>query len=199
MPYSFEQFQVIQGPKLRLRRIEVKDLPQLATTLISSSTWFSNTRDLSSVEKFTAYFKNHLERQYKGELLALMAEYEDQIVAMSIYQYPSENFRRIEIGFTWVADRWQKTFVNSELKLLMIGYAFESMKVSRVEFSVHPKNQKSNAAMIRLGAMFEGTLRKWRFLPGLVPDDGHRNIYSIIDDEWPVIRQKILDYKEPKF
>jgi RimJ/RimL family protein N-acetyltransferase len=61
------------------------------------------------------------------------------------------------------------------------------MKTNRGEFSVHPQNERSNAAMRRLGATLEGTLRKWRFLPGNAPDDGDRHMYGIIDDEWPAI------------
>ncbi len=118
------------------------------------------------------------------------AKFNGQFVASSVYQYPNENFRRVEIGFTWVADKWQKTFVNSELKLLMLDYAFNVMKVNRVEFSVHPTNEKSNRAMKRLGATLEGTLRKWRYIENL--DDGNRNIYSIIDDEWPRLRSQLI-------
>jgi RimJ/RimL family protein N-acetyltransferase len=132
-----------------------------------------------------------MERQSRGETLALAAEHKGKFVGMSVFQFPSEGFRRIEIGFSWVADDWQRTFVNSEMKFLMLNYAFETMKVARVEFSVHPVNAKSNAAMVRLGATLEGTLRKWRFLPGLIPDDGNRNIYSIIDEEWPAIKQRL--------
>jgi N-acetyltransferase len=189
--YSFEQFQSLQGQRLKLRRVHQQDLAALALALISPTTWFTKTRSLDSVESFSAYFQKLLIKQEKGELLALVAEYEGQLVAMSVYQYPSEGFRRVEIGFTWIADKWQRTFVNSEMKLLMLDYAFDSMKVSRVEFSVHPTNERSNASMRRLGATLEGTLRKWRFLPGLVPDDGNRNLYSIIDDEWPEIRRKL--------
>lgn len=191
MSYSFNQFEILKGPRLTLRRVEHGDLLRLGTALISSTTWFSATRKLDTPEAFQAYFRKILEKQERGELLALVAEYKGQFVAMSVFQFPSEGFRRVEIGFTWISDSWQRTFVNTELKLLMLDYAFSTMKTSRVEFSVHPDNQKSNAAMKRLGATLEGTLRKWRFLPGIIPDDGNRNIYSIIDDEWPLIRQKL--------
>lgn len=192
MAYSFKQFGVINGPRLSLRPIKPGDLDLLAGELVSPSTWFSITRSINSVQSFRVYFQKIIEKQNRRELLALVAEHEGKFVAMSVYQYPSEEFRRIEIGFTWVADKWQRTFVNSELKLLMLGYAFETMKVSRVEFSVHPRNENSNSSMRRIGATLEGTLRKWRFLPGTVPDDGNRNIYSIIDDEWPRIREFLL-------
>lgn len=110
---------------------------------------------------------------------------------MSTFQHPSDYFRKVEIGFTWVADRWKRSYVNIELKYLMLKHAFEEMKTNRVEFSVHSANDPSNAAMRRLGATFEGTLRKWRFLPGPIPDNGDRNMYSIIDDEWLSLRSRL--------
>lgn len=191
MSYSFNQFLILRGPRLTLKRVQPEDLLRLGTALISSTTWFSVTRKIDSLESFQHYFDKILEKQKIEEVLFLAAEYEGEVVAISVFQYPSEQFRRIEIGFSWVADKWQKTFVNSEMKFLMLDYAFSVMKVSRVEFSVHPDNFKSNKAMQRLGATLEGTLRKWRFLPGVLPDDGNRNLYSIIDDDWPGIRQKL--------
>ncbi len=143
----------------------------LGSSLISPTTWFSATRKLDTPDAFQLYFEKLLGKQDRGELLVLVAEYQEQFVAMSVFQFPSEGFRRIEIGFSWVSDLWQRTFVNSKMKLLMLDYAFTTMKVNRVEFSVHPNNLKSNAAMKRLGATFEGILRKWRFLPGIIPDD----------------------------
>ncbi len=191
MSYSFHQFENLKGPRLTLKRVEQGDLLRLGTALISSTTWFSATRNIDSPPAFDTYFGKILEKQKRGEVLALAAEHEGQFVAMSVFQYPSEEFRRVEIGFTWISDNWQRTFVNTEMKILMLDYAFHTMKAKRVEFSVHPNNQKSNAAMQRLGATFEGMLRKWRFLPGLVPDDGNRNLYSIIDEEWDGIKTKL--------
>ncbi len=187
MSYSFRQYEHLNGPRLTLKRVEAEDLISLANALISSTTWFSQTRNITTPEIFRTYFEKILAR----ETLPLAAIYQGEFVGMSVFQYPTENFTRVEIGFSWVSDQWQRTFVNSEMKFLMLGYAFEVMKVKRVEFSVHPDNVKSNDAMKRLGATFEGMLRKWRFLPGLVPDDGNRNIYSILDDEWPEIQARL--------
>jgi RimJ/RimL family protein N-acetyltransferase len=63
------------------------------------------------------------------------------------------------------------------------------MKVRRVEFSVDPLNEKSNCAMKRLGAQFEGRMRKWRYNSS--SDHGDRNIYSILDDEYKSILEKL--------
>jgi RimJ/RimL family protein N-acetyltransferase len=189
--YSFSKFKTLNGLQLSLRPLESKDLPLIAEVLLSPTTWFSMTRDITSVDKFIAYFKPVLERQSKGESLTLIAERngKTEVLGMSTYQCPSAGFRKVEIGFTWIADKWQRTFVNTEMKYLMLKHAFEVMKTNRVEFSVHPENAKSNTAMKRIGATFEGTLRKWRFLPG--SDDGNRNMYSILDDEWPQISKSL--------
>ncbi len=155
------------------------------------NTWFSRTRGINTVDNFVAYFSPLCEEQARGQRLIVIAEHREtgEPLAMSTYQYPSKDFGRVEIGLTWIADKWHRTFVNTEMKHLMLTHAFDVMKTKRVEFSVHPTNEKSNASMKRIGAAFEGTLRKWRALGGT--DDGNRNIYSIIDDEWPSVKSHI--------
>ncbi len=153
---------------------------------MSPSTWFTKTWGIDSSEAFVTYCTNRfLKQQSTGECLTLVIQNkpDGQLVATSTYHHADPDFTKVEIGFTWIGDQWQRSFVNTEMKFLMLEYAFEVMKVKRVEFVVHPNNEKSNVAMKRIGAVFEGTLRKWRFRPG--SDDGDRSIYSVIDDEWP--------------
>jgi N-acetyltransferase len=196
MSYSFHQLKRLEGKNLVLTPLTQSEMNEVAAVLVSPTTWFSKTRDINSKDAFTAYFTPMLERQNAGENLTLIARLksDNRVVASSTFQYPSRGFRKVEIGFTWVADEWQRTFVNTEMKLLMLTHAFEEMKTNRVEFSIHPRNKKSNAAIKRIGAEFEGLLRKWRFLPG--SDDGHRNLYSIIDDEWPAVKARLHEMLE---
>lgn len=193
--YSFLQVAEIEGSRLTLQPLAGVDLEPLAKALISETTWFSRTRGLTTVAAFSDYFRPMIERRERGEAMTLVARLRDsrEIVAMSTFQYPNAGFAKIEIGFTWIADKWQRTFVNTEMKYLMLKHAFETMGAKRVEFCVHPENPKSNAAMKRIGATIEGTFRKYRFLTGAygVGDNGNRNIYSIIDDEWPAVAGKL--------
>lgn len=192
MNYSFHSVQKLEGERLILTPLQFSELTETAEALVSATTWFSVTRNLNSVSAFVDYFTPILQRQAQGESLTLLARLKDtgEIVGMSNYQYPGPSFRRVEIGFTWIKDSRQRTFVNSEMKLLMLSHAFEEMKTHRVEFSIHPNNDKSNRAILRLGAKFEGLLRKWRYIGGI--DDGNRNIYSILDEEWPEIKARLL-------
>ena len=195
-PYSFLDFKPIEGRRLSLTPLAEIDLNSLGKTLVSETTWFTKTRGLTTPEKFADYFRPMIAKRANGEAMTLVIRLRktNEIIAMSTYQYPSPGFLKVEIGFSWIADKWHRTFVNTEMKYLMLKHAFEVMGAKRVEFSVHPKNPKSNAAMIRIGATLEGTLRKWRFLPGAngLGDDGNRNMYSIIEDEWPEISKKLF-------
>jgi len=98
----------------------------------------------------------------------------------------------LEIGYTWYAARAQRTALNTEAKRLLLGHAFDAMGCSVVELRTHVMNHRSRAAIERLGAHFDGVLRRNLRMP-----DGHLRdtaVYSILDSEWPVVRRG-LDYK----
>ena len=97
--------------------------------------------------------------------------------------------RRVEIGWTWLAPAWQRTGANREAKLLMLGYAFDTLGCRRVEFKTDSNNEASRAALLGIGAAFEGIFRKHI----VMPNDGvrHSAWYSVIDDEWPAVRARL--------
>lgn len=92
----------------------------------------------------------------------------------------------VEIGWTWYARAAWGTGVNVETKLLLLGHAFETLGLRRVEFKTDSRNARSRGALAALGAQYEGTLRKHRVLA----DGGvrHSAYYSILDEEWPAVR-----------
>jgi RimJ/RimL family protein N-acetyltransferase len=97
--------------------------------------------------------------------------------------------RRLEIGHTWYAKRVQRTGVNTECKLMLLGHAFETLKCIAVEFRTHWFNHASRAAIARLGAKQDGVLRNHQ----LMPDGARRDtvVFSIIDGEWPAVKQHL--------
>jgi N-acetyltransferase len=97
--------------------------------------------------------------------------------------------RRLEIGGTWLPPAWQRTPVNSEAKFLQLEHCFETLGCVRVEFKTDARNARSRAALARIGATEEGTLRRHLVLP-----DGHVRdsvYFSILDDEWPEVRDRL--------
>ena len=94
-----------------------------------------------------------------------------------------------EIGFTFLAKSWQKSYVNTEAKLLLLTYAFEEMKFNRVELLTDFLNHTSGNAILRLGAKQEGVLRNHMVMPnGRVRDSV---IFSIIDNEWLGVKEHL--------
>ncbi len=98
--------------------------------------------------------------------------------------------RRVEIGWTWIAPKWQRTAVNTEAKYLMLRYAFEGLKCMRVELKTDALNERSRAAILRVGAKQEGIFRKHMLAAnGRIRDTVY---FSITDDEWPAVAAGLL-------
>jgi N-acetyltransferase len=94
-----------------------------------------------------------------------------------------------EIGYTWLTRSAIRTPVNTEAKLLMTQHAFELWNVFRVCFHTDARNQRSRAALERLGGKFEGILRSHRMAADYIPRDSAR--FSIIEAEWPQVKQRL--------
>lgn len=99
--------------------------------------------------------------------------------------------RKLEIGHTWLSQSFQRSGVNTEAKYLLLRHAFEAMDCVRVQFTTDELNDRSRAAILRLGARQEGIVRHER----IMPDGRKRNSvrFSIIDDEWPEVKARLLE------
>lgn len=97
--------------------------------------------------------------------------------------------KRAEIGFTFIAKSWQRTYVNTEAKYLMLCHAFEEWEFNRVEFLTDVLNTQSRNAISRIGAKEEGVLRSHMVMPsGRIRDSA---IYSITSSEWPHVKRNL--------
>ena len=96
----------------------------------------------------------------------------------------------VEIGATWLNPRAWGTGANVEAKLLMLDHAFECLGCVRVEFKTDARNERSRQALAAIPAHFEGVLRKQKTLPGIGTRDSAS--YSVIDDDWPAVRENLL-------
>ena len=95
----------------------------------------------------------------------------------------------MEIGATWITPAWQRTGVNTACKLLLMRHAFEELQANRVEFKTDSMNLRSRAAIARIGAREEGTLRNH-----MVRSDGslrHSTYFGVTVEEWPRIQEHL--------
>ena len=114
-----------------------------------------------------------------------------EVVGMTSYYDVDAAMRTVAIGWTWLARRVWRTGVNTEAKLLLLRRAFDDLGCVRVVWHTDVRNERSQAAIARLGAQHEGVLRKHK----LRPDGSWRDTvtFSMLDDEWPAARAALED------
>lgn len=145
------------------------------------------------------YVETALEDQRNGSSLPFVTKHIEsgKIVGSTRFGNIDARNRKVEIGWTWIDPRWQRTVVNTEAKLLMLTHAFETWNCVRVELKTDALNEKSRKAFLRIGAKEEGILRKH-----MITDSGRFRdsvFFSIIDEEWEAVKislaEKIRSYK----
>lgn len=122
--------------------------------------------------------------------LAMVLRETERAIGMSSYLDIRPPHRGLEIGNTWIGRAWHGTEINPEAKYLMLRHAFEDLGAVRVQLKTDGRNLHSQAAIAKLGAAYEGILRRHIVLPdGFIRDTV---MYSITDEEWPEVKARLI-------
>ena len=121
---------------------------------------------------------------------AVLQEPDGRVVGTTRYLDIRPEHRGLEIGWTFYSTDVWRTRVNTECKFLLLEYAFTTLGMQRVQLKTNALNERSRTAILRIGATFEGILRKHaiRAYDGSIRDTA---MYSITDDEWPAVRERL--------
>ncbi|HEY4371687.1 MAG TPA: GNAT family protein [Burkholderiales bacterium] len=182
---------VLTGSRLVLRPLAATDGPALVEAAADGELWKLPFTVVPSAATVDAYLARALEGMAAGHVLAfatILRETNRVIGSTRFWKIDRAN-RKLEIGHTWIGASHQRSFVNTEAKLLMLRYAFEELKCVRVQFTTDVLNEKSRAAILRLGALQEGIVRHERIMPDGRKRDSVR--FSIIDEEWPQVKARL--------
>ena len=174
----------LNGDFVRLVPLKMEHLDALCEFAIDEKIWEFYPFFIKSLEDLRDYIEDSIRQKDLGNDLPFVTidKKSDEIVGSTRFMNISRDNRRVEIGSTWINPKWQKTYINTEAKLLMIAHAFEVWKCIRVELKTYSLNEKSRRAILRLGAKEEGTLRNHMIMEsGRIRDTVY---YSIIDSEW---------------
>ena len=181
----------LTGPRVRLRPLEAADAPALVAAAADGELWNLPYTVVPSAATVDAWIAAALEGRGAGHVMpfATVLAATGQVIGSTRFWKMDPRHRKLEIGSTWVAATWQRSFVNTEAKLLMLRHAFDVLGCVRVQFTTDEINAASRAAILRLGARQEGIVRNER----IMPDGRKRNSvrFSIIDDEWPAVRDAL--------
>jgi len=178
----------LEGSRVRLEPLTLDDLDTLSEFGLNEDLWRFRPDAVTTRDEMRAYIERALSKQAQGaELGFVIIERASGRVAGStrFMSIDTEN-RTVEIGGTFIDPRWQRTFLNTEAKYLMLQHAFESWRCIRVCLKTDSLNERSRQAILRLGAKEEGTFRNHMIMPG--GRIRHTVYYSMINSEWPTVK-----------
>ena len=188
----------LTGRYLTLEPLQQEHLSAIQAAATDGELWKLFFTSVPSPENTQSWLEQALEmqRQQKAIPFVIRETASGQIVGATRYCNIDHNNRRLEIGYTWYADRVQRSALNTECKRLMLSHAFEVFDCIAVEFRTDWFNRRSQAAIERLGAKRDGVLRNQMILPdGRIRD---AVVYSIIQSEWAGVK-KNLQYLQSRY
>lgn len=182
---------ILEGRYVRLEPLTAEHTSGLAEIGLDEDLWRWIPTPVRTLEEMSAYVRTALGEQASGSALpfALIDKASGRVIGSTRYGNVDRVHHRVEIGWTWVARQWQRSAINTEAKFLLLRHAFETLKCIRVELKTDSLNERSRAAILRIGAREEGTFRNH-----MITASGrirHTVYFSILDSEWPDVKARL--------
>jgi RimJ/RimL family protein N-acetyltransferase len=183
---------ILTGERVELRPLDSSDRQALLDAAADGQLWNLKVTVVPGPQTIDAYIDTALQGRSAGTVMpfAIVDRASGRVIGSTRFWKIDRKNRKLEIGHTWLSESAQRTRANTEAKWLLLGYACDALQGVRVQFTTDELNEKSRAAILRLGAKQEGIVRHER----IMPDGRKRNSvrFSIIDDEWPEVRARLL-------
>jgi len=189
----------LKGQVVRLEPLSEAHVPDLAEVGLDPNIWrFMRYGSINSEADLLHWVRYLLSLQEQGTDLpfAVISLRRGKAIGATRYMNISSKDRNLEIGGTWYGVTYQRTAVNTESKYLLLRHAFEELDYIRVQFKTDLRNERSQRAIERLGAVREGALRDHVIL-----EDGYVRssvYYSILRREWAAVKIRLEAMLAPK-
>jgi len=194
----------LTGKHIRLEPLQLSHAEGLTAAAAADPSLYQWSPVPQGIAQAKAYIETAMEWQEAGKALPFaIVRISDGIAVGSTrffdlerWAWPQSHERHgrsepdvCEIGYTWLSRSAIRTATNTEAKLLMLTYAFESWQVLRVCLHTDVRNQRSREAIARIGGKFEGVLRAHRMAADFTARDSAR--FSIAQQEWPEVKRRL--------
>jgi RimJ/RimL family protein N-acetyltransferase len=182
----------LTGRTVRLEPLTLAHVPDLTAAGQNDDIWrYMPYTQMRSEADMRAWVEDMLARQAHGTDLPFAVHHlaAGRAIGATRYMDIQVPHRGLEIGGTWYAPEFQRTAVNTECKYLLLRHAFETLGCLRVQLKTDLRNERSQRAIERIGAVREGVLRDHMLMP-----DGHVRssvYYSILAREWPAVKARL--------
>ena len=183
----------LDGQFIRLKPLSLVHHALLCEIGLDEEIWRWLPQPMRTEEEMWAFIEAAVKAQAEGAALpfATIDKASGKALGSTRFFNIDPTHRRVEIGWTWLGKKWQRTAANTEAKYLMLRHVFEAWRCLRVEFKTDSRNVRSRAALTRIGATEEGTLRKHMLLSDGVWRDSV--YFSILDSEWPDVQRRLVE------
>lgn len=181
----------LEGRHVRLEPLGARHHPGLCAIAFDPALWTYIPSAISTPGDVTQLIGDAENERARGVSVPFATVWRDgdRVIGSTRFMNIDLHHRRVEIGWTFLAAPWQRTATNTEAKLLMLRHAFEVWRCERVELKTHAHNERSRAAIRRIGGVEEGILRSH-----MTMHTGPRRdtvYYSILAAEWPAARERL--------
>lgn len=183
----------LHGRLVDLEPLSHDHIPGLQDAVADGDLWSTWYTSVPRPEEMAAEIDRRLALREQGSMLPFttIRRSDGLVLGMTTFMNIDPSVPRVEIGSTWNRASVHGTGTNPDSKLLLLAHAFEQLGVGRVALRCDHRNARSHAAIARLGARFEGTLRAFRpAADGTVADVDY---FSVLSSEWPEVRSGLLD------
>ncbi|RFU45036.1 N-acetyltransferase [Paraburkholderia sp. DHOC27] len=179
---------VLTGNTVILEPLQTHHASALLAAAADGELWNLTFTVVPNADTMARYIEHAIAGRTAGTVMpfVIVRREDRRVVGSTRFWKIDRSNRKLEIGHTWLAQSTQRSGVNTEAKYLLLRHAFDEMHCVRVQFTTDELNEKSRAAILRIGAKQEGIVRHER----IMPDGRKRNSvrFSIIDAEWPEVR-----------
>jgi N-acetyltransferase len=181
----------LEGSHVRLEPLTLAHCAGLCEVGLEEELWRWIPVPVRTAAEMAVYVETALKEQASGVSLPFVQidKTTGRVIGSTRYGNIERTHRRVEIGWTWIGTAWRRTAINTEAKYLLLRHAFETLGCQRVELKTDSLNDRSRAAILRIGAKEEGIFRNH-----MITASGrirHTVYFSVIDSEWPRVKARL--------
>ena len=188
----------MKNKRVKLTLLDLSNYQHLGLISQEKDLIFYSPSDISTPENLRDYVRVAVDGYYHKTTIPFIIydKLKEQYAGSTRFGLINWKNKVLHIGWTWIGHDFQGTGLNTNIKFLMLEYAFETLEFEKVEFRIDERNNKSRRAVKKLGATLEGILRKDTLM-----NDGFRRsttCYGILKDQWPSIKINLLSILNSK-
>ena len=182
----------LENERVKLALLDLSNYKHLTDIAQQENLIQYSPNDISTPEKLKEYVQTAVDGYYHKTIIPFIIydKKTESYAGSTRFALINWNNKVLHIGWTWIGKQFQGTGLNTNMKFLMLQYAFETLEFDKVEFRIDERNIASRKAVEKIGATLEGILRKDTLMP-----DGFRRstcCYGILKEEWLVINRTVF-------